>query len=798
MAREFPALPILIQPPVRLTPPPRVCIVSYEFVGLTKNGGIGTAYTSLAESLAAAGLEVSCLFVGEVPTEGPGVDHWVSAYRAKGIRLEIPPATNLLHDSKSHFARSFDVYQWFKRSGDFDIVHFPELLASGFHTLEAKRQGLILAHTFVCVGIHSMTLWLRTAMQEWNVGVIDLELDYMERRSVELADSVVSPSQYLLNWIAEQGWVLPGQALVQPYVQPKLARSTLTSRVTKPVSEFVFFGRLETRKGIALFCDALDRLAPTSPLPNQVTFLGRENVVEGRNAREYIESRAKRWPFPTQLLTKLDQPEAIAYLRGTGRMAVIPSLMENSPNTVYECLGSNIPFLASRAGGIPELICPEDAADICFDLNPGALSQRMTRALKEGVATSRNAVDVAANETAWIEWHRQTAAAMRAPAAEQCAKKSPLVTVCIPTFNRPALLQQALESIRMNDYPHLEVVVVDDGSFLPEAVEHLASLEPTFRERGWTLIRQENRFTGAARNAAAQAAKGDYLFFMDDDDVSFSRQLSMLVAVAERADCDLVTSGAGVWEGTQAPSQGAVPKRGSLPLGNALAVGTHYNCFGEGNLLVKRSTFMRLGGFTEDFGIAGEEAEFYAQAGLSGATLAVIPEFLYWRREHPHCLRASLRSQPVYSRRRLRPYERVVPPSLRTVIGMGSSYLQRERSRAPGEYEILSLAWRSKFEAGRMLAQMNQRQAAERAYTEAIKSVETSKHWAVILEALLAVGEAMRAIDVRRASVLAQMAQQIAALSPYEHHRQQAAALLATVGARAPVNPAKSAALQPA
>jgi glycosyltransferase involved in cell wall biosynthesis len=50
-----------------------------------------------------------------------------------------------------------------------------------------------------------------------------------------------------------------------------------------------------------------------------------------------------------------DQAGAIEYLRGDGRLAVISSLADNFPNTVLECVGVGVPFLASDVGGIPEI-----------------------------------------------------------------------------------------------------------------------------------------------------------------------------------------------------------------------------------------------------------------------------------------------------------------------------------------------------------------------------------------------------------------------------------------------------------
>ena len=63
-------------------------------------------------------------------------------------------------------------------------------------------------------------------------------------------------------------------------------------------------------------------------------------------------------------------------------------------------------------------------------------------------------------------------------------RRQPLVSVCVPHHNRPRLLAQALESLRQQDYPNLEVVLVDDASTDPAALTYLDESENRVR-RAW-------------------------------------------------------------------------------------------------------------------------------------------------------------------------------------------------------------------------------------------------------------------------------------------------------------------------
>jgi GT2 family glycosyltransferase len=90
-----------------------------------------------------------------------------------------------------------------------------------------------------------------------------------------------------------------------------------------------------------------------------------------------------------------------------------------------------------------------------------------------------------------------------------------LVSVVIPTFNRARIIRRAIESAARQTYPHVEIVVVDDGSSddTPALLERLCKEDPRI-----VYIRQENRGVSGARNTGIEAARGDYLALLDSDD----------------------------------------------------------------------------------------------------------------------------------------------------------------------------------------------------------------------------------------------------------------------------------------
>ena len=101
----------------------------------------------------------------------------------------------------------------------------------------------------------------------------------------------------------ENGWELPENTYVAPYILPPgVLSEAMVPDKAREISEIVFFGRLEVRKGLKLFCDALDHLsAQPGNHEFEVTFLGKETEIYGRSSIGYISDRSKKWSMPWRL-----------------------------------------------------------------------------------------------------------------------------------------------------------------------------------------------------------------------------------------------------------------------------------------------------------------------------------------------------------------------------------------------------------------------------------------------------------------------------------------------------------------
>src|SRR5262245_43202505 len=93
------------------------------------------------------------------------------------------------------------------------------------------------------------------------------------------------------------------------------------------------------------------------------------------------------------------------------------------------------------------------------------------------------------------------------------APSDPVVSVVIPTYNRGSLIGETLDSVFAQTYPHLEVIVVDDGS-----TDDTEAAIARFRDR-LIYIRQQNQGLAASRNAGLARATGAYVAWQDSDDL---------------------------------------------------------------------------------------------------------------------------------------------------------------------------------------------------------------------------------------------------------------------------------------
>ena len=100
-----------------------------------------------------------------------------------------------------------------------------------------------------------------------------------------------------------------------------------------------------------------------------------------------------------------------------------------------------------------------------------------------------------------------------------------LVSTVIPVFNRAAMLREAVESVLAQTYAPIEIVIVDDGS-----TDDTGRVADSLASERVRVIHQENRGVGGARETGRLAAKGEFIQYLDSDDLLLPRKFELQVA----------------------------------------------------------------------------------------------------------------------------------------------------------------------------------------------------------------------------------------------------------------------------
>jgi len=120
-------------------------------------------------------------------------------------------------------------------------------------------------------------------------------------------------------------------------------------------------------------------------------------------------------------------------------------------------------------------------------------------------------------------------------------KNNPLISVIIPTYNRAWTLAVSIDSVLVQDYKNIELIVIDDGS-----TDNTPNLLDTYSGR-LKQIRQANAGVSAARNRGIAEATGDFLAFLDSDDTWLPRKIGRQIDFFIRRPETLICQTQEIW-----------------------------------------------------------------------------------------------------------------------------------------------------------------------------------------------------------------------------------------------------------
>lgn len=548
--------------------PRRITVVSSEPLGRAGTGGAGTADSLLAVALGRHGHEVE-LLIATGRQIGRLNDEWTRNYGSAGVRLRLlDPLPGV---RPQELAPALEVFHALRdRPADVAIVN--DWRGLGYAAMRSRQLGRALTETAFIVHCHGPGRVLAEFAGKVPDTVERFREEVLEHASLELADAVVSPSAWLLDWMRAHRWPVPDNARVIQYPRQSVALGKTPGQapVVTAVTRLAFFGQLREGKGIRVFLDALDTLEPDLLDGVELLFLGAASARWSEDRiRSSISDGVEQRVAAIRVETRLDRDAALGELRRPGTLAVMPSLLDNSPNTVSECIEQGIPFIATATGGIAELVAEDDRGRVLCGPTNGDLAAALRRALtsRQAFAPARPAHNARDSLDEWLEL------------VETIAPRRP--------SGSPALT-------------HLAVVAT--GGQSAGRARRLASA---------TRSVQVDVVVGQSRSAGLAQSSADWILFLDDDDEPDEGMLEILVAAQASAAADVVTT---------AVRPRNDPAGIQLFLGDPGALGLVENQYGVLGL-IRRSLAAE-----PPEGAVDPDWPLFARAALRGARIVSIPE----------------------------------------------------------------------------------------------------------------------------------------------------------------------------
>ena len=614
-----------------------VCVVTTDIACSDMLQEASVSMVALAQKLAAAGNDVTLLWVSDdlkTAEEAEKSIHYFSD--TFGIELDLfRPADENVHRYNGPEYRSFGVYKYLKRNR-FDIVYFPLENGLAYYTLLGKETGVYQQRPQLIVAAHSPLEWVAETDRFFLKGTEQIKVAFMEKYCTQEPDKLICISSGLFKWFHERNWVLAKNCQIVPALTPfewsQVPDDSSIIRGSQQQRELVLIASHRFRDGMTLFCDMLDEISRLDVKDLRVTAIGEFGRILGEHTGGMLLRRGRLWRFPIRLMPKLSSIEGIRYAKRHNGIAIIPNFESATGYCVSECIRLGVPFVATSVGGNVEHVAQASVPKCLAAPTAAALAATLAKAIENPHIAAPRWNDET-KERLWYELDRVPPHSQTTGERKNLRKTtSPLVSVIIAHHDRPQYLLQAVASLRDQDYPNFEVILVDDGSKLPESHIALERLEDDFGKRGWKIIRGENRYVGAARNTGVKASRGEMVILLDDDNALYPEALSTFVRALETSQSDVCMALSRSVFQSNIPGSDRSTYVTYIPLGGCLDLSLLGNVFGDTISIYRRSVFDEVGFQLEKHGYMVEDWEFFIRMALSGLKLRLIPEVLFWYR----------------------------------------------------------------------------------------------------------------------------------------------------------------------
>ncbi len=433
-----------------------------------------------------------------------------------------------------------------------DIIETQEYAALPYFLLQRKlTERSPLERTPILVNLHSPSFALARPNHEPRYRFPEYWVGQMEKFCIVAADALVAPTTFPARGIEQ---MLQRSLDVVTIPHPLMVQRECIPTLAQP-GHLVYVGRVQVLKGVLSLVNACGRLWDAGE-DFRLTLIGAdaEFLPKGTTVCTFLQQRYARWidAGNLRLAGRLDHAGVLTHMQQAWAV-IVPSFWESFSYTCMEAMGVGQVVLASQSGGQAELVATDGVNGFLFDWGtPGDFERKLHTVLsldqEEHRAIAQRAQKrirtLCAPEVILRQRleHYEAVIARYAPRhlfpsvnnppvnqsmVEPQPLSSPttgkgeepgLLSVVIPYYNLGEYLNETLDSILGTAYAPYEVIVVNDGSTELKSLKVLQEIESQ-KIRCVRICHTENRGLASARNFGAEAARGEFVAFVDADDL---------------------------------------------------------------------------------------------------------------------------------------------------------------------------------------------------------------------------------------------------------------------------------------
>lgn len=606
-------------------------------------GGISTYCFNTAEMMAENGHSVT-VFTNDSAMSDFAVTQQNNIRVVRFNPSYTQSSSFLGHNTNISYEFAHIVKRFIEKEGKPDIIEAQEYLGIAYYLLHYKHLLYEWCHDVpIVITTHSPSFlhmeFNQTSMYRYpNYWICE-----MERFCLNAAPLLISPSKLNIDEISKRFDLNnPNISFVpNPYKNKFDIKEAADHR-----GEIIFYGKLTVQKGafklLRYFKDLWD-----SGFSRPLIIIGGQDILyqpEKITMGDWIKKNYSSY-INTGLL-KMEgsiAPAAMKERLANAEVVIIPSLNDNLPYVVFEMMALGKIILVSKQGGQVEVIDNGTDGFIFDHEQPATFKEQLYKILSlspdERKRISGNAIKkITCNYSPEAIYPLKIKSIEKIIAGKKESKKTfpfirqlsrqklssyhdcvkGLLSVIVPYYNMGGYIDETIQSILSSDYPHKEILIIDDGSTDNDSINKLEQYKNSATVK---VISGSNKGLATTRNIGAHHAKGEFIAFLDADDKIAGNYYSSAVKVlANYNNVDFVACWTQYFGSSNDVWPGFTPEPPVI---------LYHNMVNSSSIVIRKSSFLQYGGNDAAMIWGLEDYEFIISVMAHGGSGVVLPEILF-------------------------------------------------------------------------------------------------------------------------------------------------------------------------